>query len=148
MTTGLFISHKRKEKLFAKKKRCPSDHNILNFKKYNSIYNKVRRAAKKSYYEAQFSKFSHNIKETWSVIKELLGIKKKDQIPNFCRENENVINDYLEISNGFNNFFSQVGPKLAADIPATNYCFKNFLTDRNETDFRFSHINGILTFFV
>ena len=94
MTTGLSISHKRKEKLFAKKNRC------LNFQKYNSIYNKVRRAAKKSYYEAQFSKFSHNIKETWSVIKKLLGIKKqKDQIPNLFRENENVINDYLEISN-------------------------------------------------
>ena len=142
MTPGLFTSHKRKEKLFAKKKRCPSDHNILAFKKYNTMYNKVRRAAKKIHFEKLFSKFSHKIKETWSVIKELLGMKKhKDQIPNFFRENENVINDYLDISNGFNTFFSQIGPKLAADIPAPNCCFKTFLSDRNESDFKFSKIS-------
>ena len=82
MTAGLLISCKKKEKLFAKKKRCPSTQNIHVFKTYNTFYNKIRRAAKKMHYENQFSKFSHNIKETWSVIRELLGTKKqKDQIP-------------------------------------------------------------------
>ena len=72
MASGLFISHKHKEKLFAKRKKCPSAQNILAFKTYNNLYNKIRRAAKKYYYENQFSKFAHNIKNTWSVIKEIL----------------------------------------------------------------------------
>ena len=142
MTKGLFTYHKRKEKLFAKKKRCPSEHNIQTFKTFNSIYNKVRRQAKIKHYENQFSKFSSNIKKTWSVIKELLGVKKqKDQIPDFFRENENIINDYLEISNGFNTFFSKIGPQLAADIPMSNVCYKTFLPNRNESDFNFSKIS-------
>ena len=90
----------------------------------------MRRAAKIVYYENQFSKFSRNIKDTWSVIKELLGVKKqKDQIPDFFRENGKTINDYLEISNGFNTFFSQIGPDLAADIPKSNVCYKTFLSN-------------------
>ena len=142
MTKGLFNSHKTKEKLFSKRKRYPSDKNIDVFKKYNTLYNKIRRAAKKLYFEKQFTKFEHDIKNTWSVIKDLLGIKKqKDQIPDFFRENGNIINDYRDISNGFNTFFSQIGPKLAEKIPATNACFESFLPERNETDFNFSKIS-------
>ena len=114
MTQGLFNSHKTKEKLFSKRKRYPTDKNIDAFKNYNTLYNKIRRAAKKLYFEKQFTNFEHDIKNTWSVIKELLGIKKqKDQIPDFFRENGNIINNNLDISNGFNTFFSQIGPKLA-----------------------------------
>ena len=46
MSEGLFVSHKKKEKLFSKKKRCPSAINTEKFQTYNKIYNKVRRAAK------------------------------------------------------------------------------------------------------
>ena len=45
MTAGLLISCKKKEKLFAKKKRCPSPQNANIFKTYNTFYNKIRRAA-------------------------------------------------------------------------------------------------------
>ena len=144
MTSGLFISHKRKEKLFAKRKKCPSAENISTFKTYNNLYNKTRRAAKKYHYENQFSKHAHNIKNTWSVIKEILGMKKcKDQIPDFFRENGNIVKDYLEISNGFNNFFSSVGKNLADKIPNTNVDFETFLSDRNDTNFEFSKISEV-----
>ena len=142
MTRGMLVSHKTKEKLFAKRKKFPSDQNIANFKTYNNLYNKIRRAAKKYHYEKQFSNFANNIKGTWSVIKELLGMKKqKDEIPDFFRENGNIVKDYFEISNGFNTFFSQVGKKLASNIPTTNADFEQFLSDRNETDFTFSKIS-------
>jgi hypothetical protein len=118
MSEGLKISQKRKEKLFAKKIKRPSNTNIENFKLYNKTYNKVRRAAKKLYYKNQFDRFTRNIKQTWSVIREVTGIKKqKDQIPDFFKSNGQIITDYLEIANGFNSFFSQIGPNLAADRP-------------------------------
>ena len=49
----------------------------------------------------------------------------------------------MEISNGFNTFLSQVGTKLAEKIPTTNIWFERFLSDRNESDFRFSKISEI-----
>ena len=47
MTKGLKVSQKRKEKLFVKKVKYPTDINLQTFKLYNKLYNKVRRAAKK-----------------------------------------------------------------------------------------------------
>ena len=41
------------------------------------LYLREGRAAKKLYFEKQFTKFEHDIKNTWSVIKDLLGIKKQ-----------------------------------------------------------------------
>ena len=72
ITKGLKISQKRKEILFSKKLKRPSDSNLQQFKLYNKCYNKLRRAAKKLYYEKQFEKFSKNSKQTWSVIREVL----------------------------------------------------------------------------
>ena len=96
------------------------------------------------HYDHEFKKYSKNIKETWCVIREVIGTKKqKDQIPEFFKENGQFINDYLEIANGFNTFFSQIGPKLASDIPASDTCFKDFLHDRNDNEFKFSKISEI-----
>ena len=78
MTPGLKISQIQKEKLFAKKLRNPSASNIGNFKTYNQIYNKLRRIAKKIYYDQQFKKFAKNSKQTWSMIREVIGTKRSN----------------------------------------------------------------------
>ena len=69
ITNGLKVSQKRKELLFAKKLKCPTEVNLQKFKMYNTIYNKLRRAAKRLYYDKQFEKFAKNSKQTWSVIR-------------------------------------------------------------------------------
>ena len=56
MSSGLKVSKKRKDALFAKKVKCPSDNNVSIFKLYNKLYNKVRRSAKKMYYDNQIVK--------------------------------------------------------------------------------------------
>ena len=144
MSKGLIVSQKRKEKLFAKKVKNPTNSNKQTFKTYNTMYNKLRRAAKKMYYNKQFDKFAKNCKQTWSVIREIIGSKKeKNQIPTFFKENGQIITDYIEIANGFNNFFSQVGPKLASEIGISDISFENFLSDENPVNFEFSRISEI-----
>ena len=69
--------------------------------------------------------------------------KQKDQIPDFFKYNGQIINDCLEISHGFNNFFSQVGPKLASAIPPTDKIFKSYLPRENPINFEFSRISEI-----
>ena len=105
MSQGLKKSQKRKEKLFARKIKYPTMDNIEKFKVYNKLYNKVRRAAKKLFYDKQFRKFAKDSKQTWSVIRDILGTKTdKNQIPSYFQNNGQIISDYLEIANGFNNF--------------------------------------------
>ena len=69
MSQGLKISKKQKDRLFAKKVKGPSEYNINSYKRFNKVYNKVRKAAKKLYYEKQFKKFTNDSKKTWSVIR-------------------------------------------------------------------------------
>ena len=117
MSSGLQISQKHKSKLFAKKVREPTHENIAIFKTYNKMYNKVRRVAKQMYYDEQFKFHCKNMKQTWSFIKEIIGCKtQKDQLPDFFRCNGNILTDYLEIANGFYEFYSQVGPNLTSEI--------------------------------
>ena len=144
MTQGLKISQTNKEKLFAKKVKCPSESNVEKFKQYNKLYNKLRRCAKKIYYDQQFKYFAQNSKQTWAVIRKVIGSnKQKDQLPNFFKQNGQLIYDTMEIANGFNNFFAGIGPKLASDIEPSDINFESFLGNPNPTSFEFSKISEI-----
>lgn len=60
------------------------------------------------------------MRKTWQTIREVIGSKKnKEEVPSFFRENGNIISDLTDITNGFNNFFSGIGPELANAIPKT-----------------------------
>ena len=144
MSKGLIISQKRKEKLFSKKKKHPSVINNDNFKIYNTAYNKLRRAAKKLYYKNRFNKFISDSKQTWSLIREIIGTKKdKNQLPDFFKDNGQIITDNLEIANGFNKFFAQIGPNLASEIGVSDVSFETFLEDNNSNNFEFSRISEV-----
>ena len=144
MTTGLKVSQKRKEKLFAKKIKLPTAQNIEKFKNYNKVYCKTRRAAKRLHYNNQFIKFSKDSKKTWSLIRDIVGSNKsKEQLPTYFQQNGKNVSDYLEIANGFNTFFSDIGPKLASEIGATNKSFQTFMPEGNPNSFKFSRISEI-----
>ena len=63
--------------------------------------------------------------------------KQKDNFPAFFRNNGEVINDYFEIADGFNNFFSQIGPTLASEIGDSERSFETFLLEPNPVNFEF-----------
>ena len=84
MSKGMKISKKRKDALFARKVKNSCDKNINEYRDYNKLYNKVRRSAKKLYYDKQFTKFTNDSKKTWSIIREVIGsCKQKDRLPIF-----------------------------------------------------------------
>ena len=78
------------------------------------------------------------------MIREVIGSKKqKDQIPDFFRQNGQIISEYLDIANGFNTFFTGIGPKLAADIETSDINFDSFLAESNPVSFKFARISEI-----
>ena len=142
MSKGLKISKKRKDALFARKVKNSCDKNINEYRDYNKLYNKVRRSAKKLYYDKQFTKFTNDSKKTWSIIREVIGsCKQKDRLPNFFLKNGHIVKDTLEIANGFNTFFAGIGPKLASEIGTSDISFETFLANENPNPFKFSRIS-------
>ena len=79
------------------------------------------------------------LKKTWAVIRDIIGAKsEKSQIPDYFRTDNNIVTDNLDIANGFNNFFSQIGPNLASEIPESDSTYEESLKDGNPVSFNFS----------
>ncbi len=60
------------------------NHSVLkiNLDTYNKILKSSIRLQKKLYYEACFSKYKNNIKQTWKLISEVIGKRKqKNTLP-------------------------------------------------------------------
>ena len=138
MTPGLLKSRKRKEKLATVKIKRPTTENIEKYKTYNSLYNSVKRQAINLYYKKRFQECKKDIKASWEAVKEVLQSKKvKENIPNyFCQGNNKIIGS-LNIANGFNEFFSEIGCELARKFSDSQETFREFLGEEVQTDFTF-----------
>ena len=70
------------------------------------------------------------MKKTWQTINNVLGKnQRKSGQSVFKDEHENTITNSKDISNGFNDFFVNVGPKLASNISSTGKQYYEYLKD-------------------
>ena len=108
-------SSKTKEKLYKTFIKNPTKNNEQNYKKYRNKLNHLIPIAKKNYYCEKFSQAQNDIKSTWNTINQLLDKQNsKSFLPRlFLNDNNEEINDPNLIANNFNEFFVNVGLKLA-----------------------------------
>jgi len=107
-----------KHKLYRKFHSCPTILNEIKYKKYRRVCEVTIKVAKKNYYDSQFRENSQNLRKTWSLIKEVIGVPNKTTIsPTFVVGGESIT-DKTIIADGLNNFFVNVGHELASKIPS------------------------------
>ena len=132
MTRGLLKSMKIRNSLFLKMKHetNPEKRNDLQmkYKQYRNTLNQLIRRAKKIYWENSFKDSERDMKATWQKINKVLNRSKNTpkSPESFKHENTHYTNP-LTISNGFNNFFTNIGPHLAQNIPVTHADPKDYL---------------------
>ena len=75
--------------------------------------------SKRKYYSEKLLQFQGDTKKTWRIMNNVIGKSKLIHLtwPRKIIFNKNVIFDEKRIGNSFNNFFINIGPKLADDIP-------------------------------
>ena len=90
------------------------------------------RYCEKEYYSAILEVNKNNIKETWKIINDLLNKKRVRRLsyPTEFKSNGSTISDNKAIAEYFNNFFVNVGPTLAKNIPTCSNNFESFLSNR------------------
>ena len=145
ITYGLIRSIKYRDNLNLELKKLPSDTEDYaikkqNLKVFNSILKRSIREAKVSYYEHIFEKYKNDMKNTWKNISSLLSKSNKNTNSiKTIKVNGKDSQDKTKIANAFNDFFVNVGPKLAASIDTSNKRpFNSYLTKRILTSFNFS----------
>ena len=114
-----------------------------NFKVYNNYLNQCIRSAKKGFYHNEFSKYKNDIRKTWDTLKEIINKKTfKSDFP-WCFAQEGVeITGFKIIADKFNEYFTEIGPKLARSIDAANKVpFNSYLTKPCAASFNLAYTN-------
>ena len=90
----------------------------------------ILRCEQKRYYSRLLEEHKSNMKKTWQVLNQCINKNRnKPSLPKYFTANNVEIHDKLEIATGFDNFFVNVGPNLAKNIPeCTDQSYKNYLS--------------------
>ena len=68
-----------------------------------------------------------NPKKAWKSINNLLGKQTRHPEVNELILEENILNNPEDISEGFNNYFSNIGHNLASQIDTSNCNFETYV---------------------
>ena len=108
--------------------------------------NKVNYAvkcAKSNYYRQKLHDNLGDPKNTWKVLNDLMG--KKSAVTEISElvtsSSENGLRNAKDIADHFNKHFTQIGPDLAANLPASTTNPEDYLK-RHSTTFQLSEIKS------
>ena len=99
----------------------------LNYKTTRNKVNIQLRNAKKNYYSTKISDQKCNPKEALKTINDILGRQRKPTVVNELKLGENNLTNTRDIAEGFNDYFSNIGPDLASKIDTPNLNFQTYI---------------------
>ena len=131
ITSGIKVSIKYRDKLFKKSKENPSDVNRAAYNRFKNITTKTIRNAEKMYYKKLISSHNNNTINLWKIFGKILNKKKvKHKNINSLLINDVKTTEPQVITDSFNNFFCEIGERLANNFSNQNNSdFKKFLRD-------------------
>ena len=118
LTTGILKSKSKNMFYYKRFMTTKLDKWYNQYKLYREKINNLLRTSKNMHYNVYFHKFKHNSKEVWKDINDLLSkSKRNDHHQTFSLyENGEYLSDPFQISNKFNEFFTNIGPQLSKGI--------------------------------
>ena len=129
ITPGILQSIKTKNKLYKKFVRKPITYGQI-YRTYRNNLTKIIKASKNAYYRVKFSNVKGNIKETWKVINGMLG-KNVSNLNAIVKINSKLSTDPQVISNGFNEYFSNIATNVTNSLPESDVTFDHYLPPAN-----------------
>lgn len=121
MTSGLLKSCYNKQKYYVNRNKSPTK--LAFYKKYNNLFNKLKRIAKTTYYHNKLNYLKGNARETWRVLNSMT----KHSVPNSSLHcvssiimNNKLITDAKDIAEALNNHFCSIGESTCQAVPKSN----------------------------
>ena len=103
------------------------ENDWLNYKTTRNKVNIELRNAKKDYYSSKIAGQKFDPKRAWKSINNLLGRQNKPTVVNELNLDQNNLTSPKDIAEGFNDYFSNIGPNLATKIDSSNYNFETYV---------------------
>ena len=137
LTKGILKSCRRKNKLYYQFVANRSQENESKYKSYKNRLVKLIKYSKKAYFRNLLLQHKHDTKETWCVLKKVLNKpKSSSQVPDYFVDDQNCkITDCNLVANKFNEFFVNIGPKLASKITddTSGKSFESYIGELNQS---------------
>jgi len=140
ITKGILKSSRNLNKLYRKKLNKSECTQISSkYTVYRNLFNKVKRFAKKKYYNDMLLLHQGNIKKTWKILNNIISKNNdKSNTPEVIRTSKENLNNPVEIANAFLQHFSTIGTKLANKITTGSNSPVNYMRNRS-SDSLFLH---------
>lgn len=106
-----------KNKLYKKYHRIPTLHNEIAYKTYKNNLKHLIQVSRKLYYNNALDEHKNNLKQTWQILKEVVGLPNKSACSKTFLINNQEVTNPNEIANSLNEYFVNVGANLASSIP-------------------------------
>ena len=108
------------------------------YKKYKNTLQMIIRSAEKNYYAVELSNLQNNMAKTWKVLNAMIIKQNSKKIISEINIGGVTSDDPAEISEKLNNFFTNVGPDLAKNIPPSRKKTAEFSKNRVRNSIFFS----------
>lgn len=116
------------------------------FKKARNTVNDSIRRAKSKYYRHKLNENAGDHKTTWKALNDLMGKKSVVTEVNEILTSTNVtLNNVGHIANHFNVDFTEIGPRLATNLPVSTMNAEDYLK-REPSSFGFAEIKSSRVF--
>ena len=116
LTDCLKKSIRNKNKLYMWYRKRPTVYNKNKYLMYKRALRKLLNAAEKNYYDLQFERFGNDLKNSWKILKRLIGVQPKLTNNEFSIDGKRET-DYDKIANAFNAYFVNIGQSLDCQLP-------------------------------
>ena len=146
ISNGILKSINTKDRLYKVLVQTDPANTILyerrkeEFKQYRAELRKSIRKAKRDYYTSIFNRHENDIRKMWGLLNETLNRNIRKQSSHEFSLNNKTTSDPEVIANEFNQYFANIGSKLAENIPAAPR-FDSYLNNPAETVFPFNLIS-------
>ena len=134
---------KEKNKLHKKYVKHPITYNN-DFKQIRNRLTDTIRKSKANYYNNKLNETSGDSRKTWGVINEIIRpfSKNSNNLKFFSPQSPDIeILDPKQIADGFNNYYSNVGPQLSNAIPDYHNSYLDYLENYVHESMSFSEVS-------
>ena len=121
ITSGIKVSIKYKHKLYHKYLNNPNDITEAAWKRYRNLTNSIIKKSQEMYYKKMIDSHNNSSKNLWKTFGTIINKNKQTHRKiNEIKIGESIINEPKKIAESFNQFFSEIGMKLANKFQNNN----------------------------
>ena len=143
MTCKLLELTQKRTEMHRKLSKQPFNSDLkANYTKFRNFVTSEINDAKRKFYQNEYNNCKNNNNDKWKFINKVIRKKSDDTVtPSLKNDDGDLISEPLKICNVFNNYFADIGSKLAKQLPESITSFESYMPSNLPcTNFTFDQI--------